>query len=434
VKRIHRLLGLEPFWILLLGLPILLPGKLVPLPYHPYVVAALFLFWPFRWFRQLRRNLPISAQGKSTWVPRTPLTIPILGMLCWLPVNLSISVDANASWIATGYLLFGVSLYAALINWAPARSHPWYIAASLLCLISGLSVVSLPIVDWKDEYRLFYLPLYDQLQALPIDIGETIHANILAGMVVIGLPLLIALSLRRNWTKYRWLWLICLGTTMILLAILILTQSRGGYLAIAVALPLIVLLCWPYLLRFVPVGVLLLLGLIYAFGNRAWLELFSVNESTGGWNIRLEIWQYSFQALYDFVFTGIGIGTFATVMPRLYPLSYPVEEYPHAHNLFFQVGIDLGIPGLIVYLALIMNLWLMLIGLLRTPQQNGLTSTLTFGATGSLAAMLVHGLLDAATWGVKLAFVPWVLFALITLLFLESQENRSCLRGDPAET
>jgi hypothetical protein len=39
----------------------------------------------------------------------------------------------------------------------------------------------------------------------------------------------------------------------------------------------------------------------------------------------------------------------------------------------------------------------------------------------ALAGMLIHGLVDAPTWGVKLTFLPWVLFALITVLFNHTQ-------------
>jgi len=74
----------------------------------------------------------------------------------------------------------------------------------------------------------------------------------------------------------------------------------------------------------------------------------------------------------------------------------------------------------------------MLIVTLRSQYTTALHRTLAIGATGSLVGMLVHGLLDAVTWGTKLAFVPWVLFALITQLFLATQANRT--RSDTSHT
>ena len=48
--------------------------------------------------------------------------------------------------------------------------------------------------------------------------------------------------------------------------------------------------------------------------------------------------------------------------------------------------------------------------------------TLALGATAALAAMFVHGLVDAALWGNKMAFLPWLLFALAVSLYRCAKE------------
>lgn len=416
MKILNRLLWLEPLWILFLGVLLLLPGRLVPLPYHPYIVGGLFLFWPFRWLSWWIERPGNPAVSRPSWFG--PALLPLLFMLAWLPVNLWASVDRETSWVAVGYLLFGVALYLALLVWPPTRHSPWYIVGFLLVSISGLAVAVLPIVDWKAEYRLFYLPIYDQLQALEINIGETIHANILAGVVVLALPLCFALLLRRDWTPHAWAYYACSVVTTILLLILILTQSRGGYLAIGISFPIVIMLVWQQWWRFILAG-LLFSGIVgYWMASALFWELFEISETVGGWNVRFDIWFYSIQSIFAFPLTGIGIGTFVAIMPLLYPLTYPIEGYPHAHNLFLQVAIDLGLPGLVAYLAFLLNVGLMLVNLLRAPLQPSLRRLLAIGASGSLVAMLIHGQLDAASWGTKLAFFPWILYALITTLFL----------------
>jgi len=200
------------------------------------------------------------------------------------------------------------------------------------------------------------------------------------------------------------------------LGILILTQSRGGYLAAVAALGVVFLLRWPRLLYAVPLAVVGVGVLIWRLGALEILEQLSRDGALGGWAGRLDIWTHSATALSDFVFTGIGIGAFTTVLPLLYPLQVRIEGFPHAHNLLLQIGLDLGLPGLIAYIALLLVLVVMLFLLLRNRRDDPLRWTLAAGAAGGLTAMLVHGLLDAVTWGTKLAFVPWVLFALITLL------------------
>jgi len=55
-----------------------------------------------------------------------------------------------------------------------------------------------------------------------------------------------------------------------------------------------------------------------------------------------------------------------------------------------------------------------LVHLERTRQQHW---ALAAGCLAALVGMQVHGLLDAVTWGNKLAFIPWLIFAQITLLY-----------------
>jgi len=231
--------------------------------------------------------------------------------------------------------------------------------------------------------------------------------------------------------------------------VIMLTQSRGGYLALAVALPLVFILRWPRLIYGVPVLVVVAMLAINRAGLGVVLDQLSSDGTLGGWAGRIDIWTQSLNALHDFVFTGIGIGTFTLVLPLLYPLRVSIEGYPHAHNLFLQIGVDLGLPGLIAYLALLIDLFVMLWGSLRafrftspsdlqSSGDDSLYRALAAGAFGGLVAMLTHGLLDAVTWGNKLAFVPWVLFALITLIHQKTSKTLPLVEIDrnssPEET
>ena len=401
---IKRLLLLEPLWVLLLGIPILLPAKLIPQLYHPFLLAALFLAWPLRLLTTRRLSIP------------SPLLGSIYFILLWLPINIWASADRSTSWIASGYLLFGIALYSAAINWRPAQQKPQLVAWFLLLLGGGLALASPPIVAWKPQFRLFYLPLYDLIQSMPVDIGETIHANILAGVLVMVLPLFVILAAVPGWTARTWSRMVCGIVAAVIFVLLILTQSRGGYLGTMGALALLALLRWPRLRYFTPVAVVAIVTIIWRWGVEDILNILSNDSSLGGWAGRLDIWTQSWRALNDFLFTGIGIGTFMLVIPLLYPLRVNIEAFPHAHNLFLQIGVDLGLPSLLAYSLLLVNVFRMLTQLLR-QRTNILTWTLAAGATASTVAMLIHGLFDAVTWGTKLAFIPWLLFALVTLLY-----------------
>jgi putative inorganic carbon (HCO3(-)) transporter len=430
-KRAGQLLRLEPFWLLLMGPLILFPGRWLLLAWQPWVVFALFAFPLLR-----------LALDWGRLALHSPVTLPIVLMLLWLPVNIWAAPDRPLAWVAAGYLLFGVAWYGALVRWPPARRQPAWIAGFLLLAVCGLALVAPPLVNWKTEFRLFHLPIYDWFDAIHLDLGETIHANILAAALVLVLPLLLALLLY-PWQEFITLpgqtgrqspagqgRLLTLGLRLLLglsfvyvTGLLILTQSRGAALATVFILPLTLLLRWPRLWRLAPLAVALGAVAVWWLGPSVIAEELSKEGSLGGWQGRLDVWNFSLMALQDFVFTGVGIGSFTITLPLLYPLPFDVTGFPHAHNLFLQVGLDLGLPGLIAYLAILINLFVMAIGLLRRSQLSPLQRSLTIGATAALVGFLIHGLVDAAAWGVKLAFLPWLLFALITALYLDENNT-----------
>jgi len=71
--------------------------------------------------------------------------------------------------------------------------------------------------------------------------------------------------------------------------------------------------------------------------------------------------------LSGFPFTGMGMGTFGYVVPVLYPLFMvsPDVVILHAHDEFLQVAVDLGLPGLVSFLAIYLLIGWTLLSVLR---------------------------------------------------------------------
>ena len=85
------------------------------------------------------------------------------------------------------------------------------------------------------------------------------------------------------------------------------------------------------------------------------LEIAFSSGTISGWDGRREIWSRAIYMIQDFPFTGIGMGSFGEVADALYPFfSYSPGAILHAHNLFLQIAVDLGIPGLIAWLAILL--------------------------------------------------------------------------------
>ncbi|MCW5840846.1 MAG: O-antigen ligase family protein [Caldilinea sp.] len=404
----RRLLWWEPFWVLALAPLILLPGRVLPPAWQPLAVLLLFLFWPIRWLAE-RRLLPPA-----------PLNLALSLLLLWLPVNIWASPTAEVAWQAAGYLLLGVAFYAATAGWPPFIARPPQLAWLLVALGAALALLG-PLVAIRDQPWQLIDPLQQAAAPLVDRLGETINPNILAGALVVLLPLTVALALPlpkpsgapggmpgRRWPAQ----IALLALAALMLGVILLADSRGAVLAAGAALLLVLCLRWPRLLW----GVLLAGGLaafwLWWRGDMGLLERLGSGGAIGGLDERLEIWSRARYAIQDFSFTGVGLGAYNQVIPLLYPyfLIAPSVDIPHAHNLVLQVAIDLGIPGLIAWLAILMAVVIQAIALLRRGPSP--LWALGAGVLGGLAAMLVHGMLDATLWGTKLAFLPWLLYAL----------------------
>jgi putative inorganic carbon (HCO3(-)) transporter len=131
---------------------------------------------------------------------------------------------------------------------------------------------------------------------------------------------------------------------------------------------------------------------------------------------RTEIWSRALYMIQDFPFTGIGMGTFQPIATMLYPffLADPNAQIPHAHNLFLQVAVDLGIPGLIAWLAILMLVIIAAWQVYRhgTATGNQWLAGLGAGLLCSQVALIVHGLTDAVTWGTRPAIIVWAIWGL----------------------
>jgi putative inorganic carbon (HCO3(-)) transporter len=137
---------------------------------------------------------------------------------------------------------------------------------------------------------------------------------------------------------------------------------------------------------------------------------------------RLEIWSRAIYGLQDFPFTGMGMNNFRKVVHILYPLFLisPDNDIAHAHNQWLQAGLDLGLPGLIAYLAIWFGAAAMLFGTWRASRDFWQRAS-TIGFAGAMVASFVYGMTDAIALGAKPSFLWWMMLGLITGTFLHTK-------------
>jgi hypothetical protein len=120
---------------------------------------------------------------------------------------------------------------------------------------------------------------------------------------------------------------------------------------------------------------------------------------------RPAIWRNSRDLLGDYLFTGLGLGGFPMAYSS-YVLLVHVGYIAHAHNLFLDVWLEQGVPGIIALLWLLGTaFWSVMPASRWRP-----------AALAALAVILLHGLVDDAFygyggWGVLLLFVPFGVLA-----------------------
>jgi len=70
---------------------------------------------------------------------------------------------------------------------------------------------------------------------------------------------------------------------------------------------------------------------------------------------RLNYWEAGYEMLNDYPLTGVGYFNFPQYFDDYYPELLVVTFSELPHNIFIQVGADLGYPGLLIYIALIIS-------------------------------------------------------------------------------
>lgn len=398
---------------------LLFPNRLIPAT----LLALLGLIF-IETVPLLLRWRPIQAPSVTD--------IPLLLFALVLAVSILVTADPDLTLDKAAGLLLGLFVWRYL-NRTVQSQKQWTLALLAFGLL-GLGFVSLGILNagWINKIEFltpFISRLPNQIVTLPGQPNEGIHPNQTAGTLLFYFPLLwsIALGKWRQKEWQRWLWL---GLTLMGTAVLLLTQSRSGWLGGAAAIYALVGL-WALsqpagsqprrqLLLLLAVFTLAGLAGLVAIGPDRLVELWqdpaqeTAVGSLASLSFRQEVWRWTIVAIQDFSFTGIGLGSFRRVIRRLYPLNVtPSYDVPHAHNIFFHTAVDIGIPGLIVYLALV---GLVLALGWQAAKHNAHLRPYALGLTTGLIAFHIYGMGDVLALGSKTGLSFWFLLGLITTL------------------
>jgi putative inorganic carbon (HCO3(-)) transporter len=308
-------------------------------------------------------------------------------------------------------LLMGVLLAFSLVR--GLDSERWLRGALIIVLLLALMMAAsgLLTIDWADKYP--FLPqLTKLLPRLQSALDTAVNPNLEGGFLAIFLTGLLA------WLVFNWKelsQLVRLGWVFVAVfigVVLFLTQARAALLALAAGTSLLVILRCRRGWISIVLGFSVTLALIFYLGpQQVW---YSLGNNTGGvvdFTRREDIWLRAKLTIRDFPITGVGMGTFSDVVDMVYPLAQQPVHVGHAHNLFLQIAVDLGLPGLLSWLGcwgiLLWTSWRLFCSKIM------LWRALGAAALCSQVALGVGGLLDSAVWDNRPAVIIWGLWGII---------------------
>jgi len=373
-------------------------------------------------------------------------------------VSLWATYDLERSLSKLCNLLFGIALYYALVNVLRQERHLWWATGAVLS--SGIAVALLGLLGTRwpvgkvSSITSFLGPLYQRLpfllQGLP-RAEEGFSPNQLAGTLILFIPLTVTLCLHRVRVQATarpgaGVILVLGATFTLLMGVVLLTQSRMAYASIALT-GLLMAGVWVCRLRrwriiaFSIIVILFILGAACAVPDvddvnhliERWGQtLFGIpNLETLGeeasWVGRVEIWRRAWRVIRDHPLTGIGFDAFFPVVHARYPMFFipPGQNLTHAHNLYLQIALDLGLPGLAAFVGLMTAFGRMMF---RVMCRSGIAAgraALAMGLIFGVLAQLLYGLADAIALGQKPGAFLWAYLAVGAALYALSIPSSS---------
>lgn len=236
--------------------------------------------------------------------------------------------------------------------------------------------------------------------------GTFSHPNTLASYLVIAIPPLIAVSMHRRSRPADLCHWACRAGAVAGVITLVLTQSRGGWLAFAAAMLVVVLLSTRHVQRTVALVGIAAVVIVVASGRAGALpgiERFAsistvestqvqVTTATWGQMEREAHWGAAISMLREHPLFGVGAGAFNDN----YRAHTPVWRYRvgrgHAHDGYLHFGAQAGIPGMAAF-----TLW---IGTILGALARGLADhartqrAVVVGVLGSASAFAVHSIVE----------------------------------------
>ncbi len=381
------------------------PFLIFPNRFTGSAAVLLVVLWLARWL------------DRGYLTRRTRLDFPIALILFMAVIGMLVSVDRTVSWPHFWGIALGVAIYYGLANGLRSEHDIQRMGIVLLGFGTVAALLSMPVTDWRNfqYYNLTWItdhiPTLTTLAGaiptggLPGPASGLSHPRPIGGTMGLLLPVALAILFFGQGRVMRGLAALA---ALVIGFTLVLAQALSALVGTAVAIVLLALWRYRWLLWVAtPAAVL---GAALSPGVMAWV-MSPGNKMGDGITARLVFWVWSLEALRNEPFTGVGLFMLDYTLSGLFPLAIS-SGVNHAHNLFLQVALDIGVPGLLTFLWLLLALGLAIkTGVRKASDAN--TRILLVGLGGGVVSYMIFGLEDSPTLGTKPGAAFWIALGLV---------------------
>lgn len=344
-----------------------------------------------------------------------PVVVALLALLAiagWVRASAQVDTINHFAGLALGLLAMATIAYVCRSRLLLALAVGSYVLLGAVILGVGLRSAT-PVYGAK----AFSLnPLGDAWARPPLPLNAlhartSVNPNVLGAVAMLILPVAAAVAVVPLGGGRLPLALRLLGVVMALGAgaVVVLTQSRSVWMSAVVVIALLMRRRVAPRVWWVAAGAwCIILALLLTVVDHP--QVADALVSAGS---RTLLWEDSVQALQSSPWLGIGFDYLRhSGLALVQQAPDRIVGAPHAHNIFLQTALDIGVIGLACYLAIIGLVLRRATDLIRSADDAWVRSV-GIGAALSLVSVHVFGLLDAIPLGAKVGLFQWLACGLI---------------------
>ncbi len=330
------------------------------------------------------------------------------------PTMCTISRDpaATAEEVVKGAALFATFVAAAVLAAAGQRKSVFIVIASAIATLAFVALAH-TVVGLREVFGV-----YRPVHTVPHLLSPLINENTLAGLLTLGVPIMLALGLREE--RDLALRVVWIAAAVVTAGCVVLTVSRGGIAALACTLAAFALLSWirgrserRFGRNLLAIGIVLVLGggLGMFVASKDVVSDYAANDMR-----KIELTKQALLLALENPWTGVGRGAFSAAFVR-HEGTFKRAIYPE--NIAAQWSSEWGIPIAVLIAAAFAA------ALARVLRRS--RSSLKLAAAAAVIGIVIHDMFDLS---LELLGVSTIAIALLAALVAPRQGRER----DAAET